>query len=384
MSTVHTTPTGPVRTAGDLPTPPAAPAATKRPSPRRHLKTMALVAVVVALALAPKLALSVPGVLPGPTYSPGTLQLLAVCLLVGALAVTYHLLFGVAGMLSFGHALYFAVGVYGLAIALQSWHLSLLPAALVTLAIGALTSLVVGAVSLRVSGIAFAMVTLAFAQAGSLLVYRNIGGKTGGEEGLGLSGARLPDALLGVVNTANLYWLALAVTVVVVAAVGWVASSRVGAMMVAVRENELRVRVLGVRPYVVRLVAFVASGTLATVVGMGYLLVQGGANPRITTTSFTLSLLVMVVLGGLGSRWGALAGGVLYTLLDQRLGVLASSTTVTSLPDVLRVPLSQPLFLLGALFVLVVLFVPGGLAALVGRVAAVRSRVAGRRDRDLP
>lgn len=384
MSTVDTTPTNEVRTEGDRPTPPGAATATHRGSPRRHLRKLALIVVVVVLALAPKLALSVPGVLPGPTYSPGTLQLLAVCLLVGALAVTYHLLFGVAGMLSFGHALYFAVGVYGFAIALQTWHLGLLPAALVTLAIGALTSLVVGAVSLRVSGIAFAMVTLAFAQAGSLLVYRNIGGRTGGEEGLGLTDARLPDALLGVVNTANLYWLALAVTVVVVASVGWVASSRVGAMMVAVRENELRVRVLGVRPYVVRLVAFVASGTLATVVGMGYLLVQGGANPRITTTGFTLSLLVMVVLGGLGSRWGALAGGVIYTLLDQRLGVLASSTTVTSLPDVLRVPLSQPLFLLGALFVLVVLFVPGGLAALVGRVASVRSRVAGLRGRIAP
>ena len=376
MSTVSTTGTDEVATALDRPTPPRTPPPR---SLRRHLTTVVLVALVVVLALLPKLAVTVPGVLPGPTYSPGTLQLLAVCLLVGALAVTYHLLFGVAGMLSFGHTLYFAVGVYGFAIALQTWHLGLLPAAVATVAIGALTSLVVGAVSLRVSGIAFAMVTLAFAQAGSLLVYRNIGGLSGGEEGLGLSDAHLPAALLGVANTAHLYWMALVVAVVVVTAVGWIAASRVGVMMVAVRENELRVRVLGVRPYVVRLVAFVASGTLATVVGMGYLLVQGGANPRVTTTSFTLSLLVMVVLGGLGSRWGALAGGVLYTLLDQRLGVLASSSTVTSLPGVLRVPLSQPLFLLGALFVLVVLFVPGGLTALVGRVGAVRARVTTRR-----
>jgi branched-chain amino acid transport system permease protein len=372
MSTVNTTPTDQVSTALDHPTPPPTPG---RRSPRRHLTTVGLVALVVVLALLPKLAVTVPGVLPGPTYSPGTLQLLAVCLLVGALAVTYHLLFGVAGMLSFGHALYFAVGVYGFAVALQTWHLGLLPAALATLAMGAVTALVVGAVSLRVSGIAFAMVTLAFAQAGSLLVYRNIGGLSGGEEGLGLADAHLPPTLLGVANTVHLYWLALGIAVVVVTAAGWIAASRVGAMMVAVRENELRVRVLGVRPYVVRLVAFVASGTLATVVGMGYLLVEGGANPRITTTSFTLSLLVMVVLGGLGSRWGALTGGVLYTLLDQRLGVLASSATVTSLPPVLRVPLSQPLFLLGVLFVLVVLFVPGGLTALVGRIGAARSRV---------
>jgi branched-chain amino acid transport system permease protein len=338
-------------------------------SARRWLKRALAAALVVLLALLPKLTVSVPGVLPGPTYSAGTLQLLAVCFLVGALAVTYHLLFGVTGMLSFGHALYFAVGCYGFAIALQTWHLPLLPAALVTLGIGVLTSLLVGAVSLRVSGIAFAMVTLAFAQAGSLLVYRNLGGHTGGEEGLGLTAAKLPDTLLGVVNTAHLYWIALAVMVVVYLAVVWVSGSRVGAMMVAVRENELRVQVLGVRPYVVRLMAFVTSGTLATVVGMGYLLVQGGANPQITTTTFTLSLLVMIVLGGVGARWGALVGGVLYTLLDQRLGVLASSSGVSSLPDVLRIPLSQPLFLLGLLFVLVVMFLPDGLAGALKRVS---------------
>jgi branched-chain amino acid transport system permease protein len=339
-------------------------------------RTLAL-ALVVVLALLPKLTLTVPGVLPGPTYSAGTLQLLAVCFLVGALAVTYHLLFGVTGMLSFGHALYFAVGVYGFAIALQIWHLDLLPAALVTIGLGLVTSLLFGAISLRVNGIAFAMVTLAFAQAGSLLVYRNLGGQTGGEEGLGITDAKLPAALLGVINTANLYWIALAVVVIVYLAVVWVSGSRVGAMMAAVRENELRVQVLGVRPYVVRLTAFVASGTLATIVGMGYLLVQGGANPQITTTSFTLSLLVMIVLGGVGARWGALVGGVLYTLLDQRLGVLASSSTVTSLPDVLRIPLSQPLFLLGMLFVVIVMFLPGGLAGALGRVSALRPPMAG-------
>jgi branched-chain amino acid transport system permease protein len=101
---------------------------------------------------------------------------------------------------------------------------------------------------------------------------------------------------------------------------------------------------------------------------MAYLLAHGGASPQVTTPSFTLSLLVMVVLGGAGARWGALLGGILYTLLDQRLAVLASSSQITSLPGVLRVPLSQPLFLLGTLFVLVVLFLPGGLAGAMSRL----------------
>jgi branched-chain amino acid transport system permease protein len=337
----------------------------------RRWRPALLLGSVVLLALLPQLQLPVPGVLPGPTSAVGTLQLLTVCLLVGALAVTYDLLFGLAGLLSFGHALSFAIGCYLFAIALDRWHLAIGPAALLTLVVGTLAAVLVGAISLRVAGIGFAMVTLAFAQAGSLLVYRNFGGFTGGEEGLGLNTGKLPGLLVGVVNTKNLYWTALAIAVLVYAAVAWLSRTQAGRMMAAVRENALRVQVFGVRPYVVRLIAFVAAGALATLVGMAYLLVQGGANPQVTTPSFTLSLLVMVVLGGAGVRWGALLGGILYTVLDQRLAVVASSSWITSLPGVLRVPLSQPLFLLGALFVLVVLFLPGGLAGAISRLRAL-------------
>ena len=347
------------------------------PRPRRRLRPLLrpllVLAGAVLLALLPELRISVPGVLPGPTYTPGALQLLAVCLLIGALAVTYNLLFAVTGLLSFGHALFFALGCYVFALLLQHARLALLPAALLTLAVGAAASVLIGLVALRVTGIAFAMVTLAFAQAGSVLVLRNVHGLTGGEEGLGLSGAKLPAALLGVANTDNLYWLSLAVAGLVLAVVGWTVATRAGRLMAAVRENELRVRVLGVDPYAVRLLAFTVSGTLATVAGMAYLLVLGGASPQVTTSAFTLTLLVMVVLGGLGSRWGAMLGGVIYTLLNQRLGVLAGSAHVTALPDWLRVPLSQPTFLLGVLFVVVVLFLPGGLTGTLARAT-------GRRD----
>jgi branched-chain amino acid transport system permease protein len=338
---------------------------------RSYVRPLAVVVLAVLLALLPELALSVPGLLPGPTYSPGTLQLLAVCMLVGALAVTYDLLFAVTGLLSFGHALFFAFGCYLLAVLLQHGHLALLPAAALTLAAGLAASVLIGLVCLRVSGIAFAMVTLAFAQAGSVLVLRNAHGLTGGEEGLGLTDATVPAALLGVANTDHLYWLSLGAAGLTLAVVGWSAASRAGHVMAAVRENELRVRVLGIRPYVVRLLAFSISGTLATLLGMVYLLVLGGASPRITTSSFTLTLLVMVVLGGLGSRWGAMLGGVLYTLADQRLGVLASSDHITTLPALLRVPLSQPAFLLGVLFVVVVLFLPGGITGTLTRAVGV-------------
>lgn len=365
------------------------PATTAAPNGPRRVPPAAMVVRVAAgiglvalLACLPLLAIHLPGVLPGPTYTPGTLQLLALAWLIGALALTYHLLFGVAGLLSFGHALYFAAGVYGLAIVLDRTDIPLLPAAALVLVGGIVLAHVVGAISLRVTGISFAMVTLAFAQAGNVLVRRNPGELTGGEEGLALATAHVPDGLVGVVNTRNLYWLALGVLVVVYAVVVWIERSRAGHVAAATRENELRVRVIGGRPYVVKLLVFVLAATLATVVGMAYLLLQSGAVPRATSADFTLTILVMVVLGGVGSRWGAIVGGVLYTLLDQRLGSFAGSAAVADLPAVLRVPLSEPLFVLGTLFVLVVMFLPGGIAGAAARLGARHDRR--RKDHDVP
>ena len=335
---------------------------------RRPLSWVAGVAGVVVLALLPLFNLSLPGILPGPTYTPGSLQLMALCLLMAAAALTYHLLLGVAGLLSFGHALYFGAGVYGLAIILDRTGLPLLPAMALTLVVVILLANLTGAVALRVTGIPFAMVTLAFAQAGSVMVRRNPEGATGGEEGLSLSTEHVPEFLVGVSNTRNLYWLALAALVIVFLVTSWIQRSRAGHVAAAVRENEMRVRVLGLQPYLAKLLIFVVAGTLAGVVGMTYLLLQSGAVPRAVSSDFTITLLVMVVLGGVGSRWGAVLGGVVYTLLDQRLTALANSEAIAGLPRILQVPLSEPLFLLGTLFILVVLFLPGGLAGVATRL----------------
>ncbi|MDR6865905.1 branched-chain amino acid transport system permease protein [Microbacterium resistens] len=351
---------------------------------RGVLAVAAGLGLIVLLAILPLLALDVPGILPGPTYTPGTLQLLAYAMLIAALALTYRMMFGLAGLLSFGHALFFAAGAYGLGIVLDAfapveWPSTVifLVSLAVTFVLGTVLAATVGALALRVSGISFAMVTLAFAQAGSVLIRRNPERATGGDEGLSLDIAHVPDFLVGVVNTRNLYWLALAVLVLVYLAVFWVERSRAGRVAEAVRENELRVRVLGIRPFGVKLLIFVVASVLAVVVGMVYLLLQSGVSPRIATADFTLTLLVIVVLGGVGFRWGAVIGGIVYAVLDQRLTALAGSELVAGLPAVLRIPLSEPLFILGTLFILVVLFLPGGIA---GTVHRVRERRRGRDD----
>ena len=237
-----------------------------------------------------------------------------------------------------------------------------------------MVALVLGAVSLRVGGIAFAMVTLAFAQAGSILVLKNPHGWTGGEEGFGVDYLQLPPWAVGILNTKYLYWLALGYAAAVFAIVRWAVNSSPGHVWQAIRENELRVQVLGLKPYTYKLMSFVLASMLATAGGVIYLLLLGGANTQVTTASFTLTLLLMVVLGGTGSRWGAMIGGILYTFADHRLGDLSSSSTVSGLPSIFRTPLQQPLFILGVLFILVVFFVPGGLTR-IGQVGVRLDRI---------
>jgi branched-chain amino acid transport system permease protein len=337
------------------------------------------VALVVLIAL-PWAGITIPGLFEGSLGAPGTLNLLGLCFVFGALALTYDLVFGYVGLLSFGHALYFATGVYVTAIALTRWHWALPQALALTAVVSLVLPLVLGAVCLRMRDIPFAMVTLAFAQAGSILVMQNPGGLTGGEEGLALGGDTLPQALVGVANTRNLYWIALAMLIVVYLIAWRAVNSPPGRVWQAIRENERRVSVLGLNPYLYKLGAFVLSAFLASATGVVYLLLQGGANPQVTTANFTLALLVMVVLGGVGTLWGAVLGGVVYEYLDFRLVALSNTSVVQSLPAVLKVPLSEPLFILGVLFIVLVLFVPGGLGGALrargGLGGALRRRTA--------
>ena len=121
------------------------------------------------------------------------------------------------------------------------------------------------------------------------------------------------------------------------------------------------------RPHLFKLQSFVLSSTLAAAGGIVYMLLYSGSTLAVTAPTFTLTLLLMVVIGGAGSRWGAVLGGILYTYLNDRLVAVGSSSTVEGLPHALRTPLEQPLFLLGAIFILIVFFLPGGIAGIAAR-----------------
>ena len=318
----------------------------------RHVGVVIGAVALTLFAVVPFVGVHVAWVLPGTldiVNSTGTLEVLALCFMFAGVAVGYDLMFGFTGLMSLGPVLYFATGTYVFDIALTRWAWPLWPALLLTFGVSLVLAVVLGAIALRVHGIAFAMVTLAFAQAFFYLIESNPHNLTAGDTGLALSYTRLPSFLSGAVsNTRSLYWLALAFLVVAYAVVWLVSESVTGHVFVAIRENERRLDVLGIRPYRFKLISFVVSSLIAT----------GGG--------------VMVVLGGAGTRWGAVVGAMVYIYLQQFLDKVSAQPSFTTLPAFLRVPLSEPQFLLGAIFVLFVLFAPGGIAGQVGRFRAWR------------
>lgn len=340
--------------------------------------TVGAVATVFA-AMLPFVGFRVPWILPGAVdvvNSTGTLVTLALCFVFAGVAMGYDVMFGYTGLLSLGVVMHFGAGVYVFVIALTLWHWSLLGAFLLSMAFALVLAVVCGAVALRVSGIAFTMVTLALAQAFYYLVEDNPHGLTGGESGLSLTSDRLPSFFSGAVsNTRNLYWIALCFLIVSFAVVWLITESSTGHFMVAVRDNERRVEVLGLRPFGFKLAAYVLSSLIAAGGGMVYVLLVGTAAPSaVAATSVTLSIVIMVVLGGAGSRLGAMAGGIIYVYLQQYLVKVAAEPSFASLPRFFKVPLSQPQFLLGAIFILFVIFVPGGIAGALVRLRLRRSR----------
>jgi branched-chain amino acid transport system permease protein len=297
-----------------------------------------------------------------PLAKPGLQQTLAVAFIYGGLALTYDLLFGFTGLLSFGHAIYFGAGMYLTCILINHsvvpWYLAMLIAVIIT----GLLAMLVGMASLRTSGITFAMVTLAFGEAGHVIINRNFFNLTGGENGIALDSTKVPQFWIGVVNTKNLYWTALLVLIIVYAIIWWITESSAGRVFAALRDNELRVQVLGLDTQKFKLLSFVIAGTLASFLGVVMLLAAGSAAPRFADANLTIALLLMVILGGAVTRWGAVIGGIFYSFATTRMQDLTQQPFFTKLPKIVGGPISEPALTLGILFILVVMFAPGGLS----------------------
>jgi len=240
-------------------------------------------------------------------------------------AVGYNLLFGYAGLLSLGHAMFFAAGLYGAGLAAEHLALGAPAAFLAGIGAGLVLSALAGLVVLRTSGVGFMIVTLMFAQAAYLtLLY--LAPITRGQDGFALKGdirrVLLPGGLsLDLTNPAAGYNLALALLAVAVLGCLALVRSPFGRVLVAIRENEERTRLLGYDTWANKLIAFVVSGTVAAAAGAAYALLFANVGAELASIQYSILPLLWVLLGGAGTVLGPLLGTLLmFYLVDVASG----------------------------------------------------------------
>jgi len=283
---------------------------------------------------------------------------LASRVLVYAIAATsLNLVLGYGGMVSFGHAAFVGLGAYvtGILIsegvAAAGWHL------LATVAVTALAAWVIGAISLRTRGVYFIMITLAFAQ--MLFYLANSIKAYGGDEGLNIrtrSIIGIDGFALDLKDGQVLYYVALAVLVALLVALARFVPSRFGRAVLALRDDDVRAEALGFPTYRYKLIVFVVAGACGGIAGALYVNLTGYVSPNLLHWTQSGSLMVMVILGGVASLWGGLAGAAALLLLQELLSAHTQHWE----------------FWTGWVLLAVVLFARRGLAGLLARQAGGR------------
>lgn len=342
--------------------------------PRSKILSLVLVVVFLGLAFAPFLF-------------PGTRSLdtaARICIFI-ALVASYDLLLGYTGIVSFAHTMFFGVGAYG--VALASVHMgrgfdALIVGTLAGALVAAVLAAIIGLFSLRVRAIFFAMITLAVATAVAVL-FSQMSGITGGEDGLNFKIPRaltsaqkyLADPVLGVKINGKLlnYYLMFFGSLALILVFLRVVNSPFGRVLQAIRENEFRAEAIGYKIVFFRTGASIISAVGAAVAGSLYAIWLRYVGPD-TTLSFEImiDILLMVVIGGMGTIYGAVIGATIFVIAQnylQNLMVVAADAT-SSLP---LLPLifnpDRWLLWLGILFILSVYFFPKGV---VGRLRGER------------
>jgi branched-chain amino acid transport system permease protein len=250
---------------------------------------------------------------------------LARVMVLAVYAIGYNILFGYTGLLSLGHAMLFAAGLYGAGLSAAHLGAGAVGAFMLGIAAGLVVSVAFGLVALRTSGVAFMIVTLMFAQAGYLasLYFADY---TRGDEGFVLRGdirrAVLPGGLsLDLANPVVRYNLALALLAICLIGCLALVRSPVGRVLVAIRENEERTRMLGYDTQANKLLAFVVSGTVAAAAGAAYALLFAYVGATFASIQYSILPLLWVLLGGAGTVLGPLVGTLLmFYLVDVTSG----------------------------------------------------------------
>lgn len=284
----------------------------------------------------------------------------SVCVFV-VYALSYNLLLGQVGLFSLAHAMFFGVGAYFIANIVSdggSWFLGAVLGVLGT----ALLALLVGAATLRVPGIYFSIVTVAIAQAVYTAATRNVFGLTGGENGIYLDS--LPDWLNVNVEPETVYWVTLGVALVVLVGIWHLRRSPMGQNWEAIRENPIRAEALGLDVRAHRLMAFTMAGALAGLAGVLNAITLQIAAPDQLALTVMVQVLLAVVIGGPGTFLGPVLGAIFVSLSGPLLDQLERASWVEDLPSTLERAITSQNLVLGIIYIILVLFLPGGFATL--------------------
>ncbi|MYB33884.1 MAG: branched-chain amino acid ABC transporter permease [Gammaproteobacteria bacterium] len=241
-------------------------------------------------------------------------------MILAIFALGYNVLFGYAGLLSLGHAMFFACGLY--AAGLPIYHLGwAVPSAfLFAIAVSALAAALIGAIALRTQGVAFMIVTLMFSQV-VYLTTLYFSDTTGGDEGLVLPGHARSFEILGMqvdlTSPQVRYYIALGLlSASALIVYRWV-NGGLGREWVAVRENESRTRMLGYNTFLIKLKAMVISGTLSGSAGAAYGLLFAYIGSTFATIQYSIDVLLFTLLGGVGTVLGPILGSfIMFYLID--------------------------------------------------------------------
>jgi branched-chain amino acid transport system permease protein len=300
-----------------------------------NLRNVFVVALVVMLALVPVYAALI-----GNYF---LMSLFTRIVILAMAAVSLNLIMGFGGMVSFGHAAYIRIGGYAIGILAKEGINSGFLQWPLALAMSALFALAVGALSLRTRGVYFIMITLAFAQ---MVYYIAIGlDRYGGDDGMTIYKRSQFGDLINLSNKTAFYYLCLALLLLTVYVVWRIVNSRFGMVIQGARSNDRRMRAIGFPTYRYKLVCFVIAGNICGLAGAQLVNHTDFISPAVMHWTRSGDLIVMAVLGGMGTVFGPVIGAVALLVLEE---VLSGVTEYWQI-------------IMGPIFLLVVLFARGGI-----------------------
>jgi branched-chain amino acid transport system permease protein len=299
--------------------------------------------------------LTIAGLLLLPLYSAITgnifvLTLFTRIVIFALAAASLNLIMGYGGMMSFGHAAYLGIGGYAVGILAHEGIGSGFVQWPVALAASALFALVIGALSLRTRGVYFIMITLAFAQ----MAYYVASGlsRYGGDDGLTVYKRSDFGGLINLSSRVQFYYLCLGCLFGGIYLIWRIVNSRFGMVVRGVRSNEQRMQAIGFPANRYRLVCFVISGTICGLAGALLANNTDFVSPAMMYWTRSGDLMVMVVLGGMGSLFGPMIGAIVFLVLEEFLSQITEYWAL----------------IMGPLLLLIVLFGRGGIMGLLGRL----------------